>query len=209
MSTNNKSGVGFDCQVNENELLVNKSEINDNVNDNVFESASDSSVNETEEDDNQANNRYKIGVGYHVVPPPFTGNFMPPRPDLSFAGLDDYVFKPKVSETIISLPESKTSASKTSKKSVEEPKTVQTSAPIIKEWKSDSDDECEIRQSKPSYTKISFVKSDEYVKASREPIKQKENVEQNKYKIAIDYGVFSHLSKKSVENQEELKLLQT
>nr|GEU51472.1 copia protein [Tanacetum cinerariifolium] len=28
-----------------------------------------------------------------IVPPPYTGNYMPPRADLSFAGLDDYVFK--------------------------------------------------------------------------------------------------------------------
>nr|GEU47808.1 hypothetical protein [Tanacetum cinerariifolium] len=38
------------------------------------------------EDNNQANDRYKAGEGYHIVPPPYTGNFMPPRPDLSFAG---------------------------------------------------------------------------------------------------------------------------
>nr|GEU45494.1 hypothetical protein [Tanacetum cinerariifolium] len=30
------------------------------------------------------NNRYKIGKGYHVVPPPYTGTFMPPKPDLVF-----------------------------------------------------------------------------------------------------------------------------
>ncbi|GJR42833.1 hypothetical protein Tco_1055861 [Tanacetum coccineum] len=133
VSANNKSGVGFDCQVNENELLVNKSEMVDNVFDNVFESAFDSSVNETEENDNQANNRYKTGVGYHAIPPPYTGNFMPPRPDLPFAGLDDSVFKPTMSETITSFPKSETSASKTSKNSVEQPITVRTSASLIKE----------------------------------------------------------------------------
>nr|GFA27243.1 hypothetical protein [Tanacetum cinerariifolium] len=30
------------------------------------------------------NNRYKSGEGYHVVPPPYTGTFMPPKPDLVF-----------------------------------------------------------------------------------------------------------------------------
>ncbi|GJU42826.1 ribonuclease H-like domain-containing protein [Tanacetum coccineum] len=47
ISVNNKSGVGFDSQMNENELHdchLNKSE--------VFESASDSSVNEIEEENN-------------------------------------------------------------------------------------------------------------------------------------------------------------
>nr|GEY13325.1 hypothetical protein [Tanacetum cinerariifolium]GEY17409.1 hypothetical protein [Tanacetum cinerariifolium] len=28
--------------------------------------------------------RYKLGEGYHVVPPPYTGTFIPPKPDLVF-----------------------------------------------------------------------------------------------------------------------------
>nr|GFA68750.1 hypothetical protein [Tanacetum cinerariifolium] len=32
----------------------------------------------------QVYNRYKSGEGYHVVPPPYIGNFMPPKPDLGF-----------------------------------------------------------------------------------------------------------------------------
>nr|GEV70432.1 reverse transcriptase domain-containing protein [Tanacetum cinerariifolium] len=93
-------------QLNERDLN-NKSD--------VFESASDSSVNESEEDNNQANDRYKADEGYHAVPPPYTGNFMPPRPDMSFAGLDDSVFKSAINETVTSVHETKTSASKTSK----------------------------------------------------------------------------------------------
>ncbi|GJX92349.1 ribonuclease H-like domain-containing protein [Tanacetum coccineum] len=33
---------------------------------------------------------------YNAVPPPYTGNFMPPTPDLSFIGLDEFVNKPVV-----------------------------------------------------------------------------------------------------------------
>ncbi|GJY41102.1 hypothetical protein Tco_0428372 [Tanacetum coccineum] len=33
---------------------------------------------------------------YNVVPPPYTGNFMPPTLDLSFTGLDEFVNKPVV-----------------------------------------------------------------------------------------------------------------
>nr|GEU39758.1 hypothetical protein [Tanacetum cinerariifolium] len=40
----------------------------------------------SEEDNNQANDRYKAVEGYHAVPSPYTGNFMPLRPDLSFIG---------------------------------------------------------------------------------------------------------------------------
>nr|GEV87645.1 hypothetical protein [Tanacetum cinerariifolium] len=137
-SSNTETGLGYDSQLNERDLN-NKSD--------VFESASDSSVNESEEDNNQENYRYKAGEGYYAVPPPYTGNFMPPRPDLSFARLDDSVFKPAISETITSLHETKTIASKTSKESMEKPKSVRPSAPIIEDSESDSDDDYEIRLS--------------------------------------------------------------
>ncbi|GJY30700.1 putative ribonuclease H-like domain-containing protein [Tanacetum coccineum] len=157
ISAKDKTGLGFDSQVNKNELHKNKSE--------VFESASDSSVNKSEKDNNQVNDRYKVGEGYHAVPPPYIGNFMPLRPDLSFAGLDESVFKFEVNETITSVHESETTAFVTTKNSLEKPKTVRPSAPIIEEWESDSDDNCVIRssieQNKPSYDKINFVKSNE------------------------------------------------
>ncbi|GJU41671.1 ribonuclease H-like domain-containing protein, partial [Tanacetum coccineum] len=41
----------------------------------------------------------KKGLGYenyNAVPPPYTGNFMPPTPGLSFTGLDEFVNKPIV-----------------------------------------------------------------------------------------------------------------
>nr|GEY04049.1 ribonuclease H-like domain-containing protein [Tanacetum cinerariifolium] len=98
-------------------------------------------------DSNQANDRYKAGEGYHAVPPPYTRNFMPLRPDLSFAGLDDSIFKSAISETVTSVHETETSASKTSKESMEKPKTIRSSAPIIEDWESDSDDDCENRPS--------------------------------------------------------------
>ncbi|GJT00028.1 ribonuclease H-like domain-containing protein [Tanacetum coccineum] len=36
----------------------------------------------------------KAGLGYNAVPPPFTGNFMPPKPDLVLPNIDDYATKP-------------------------------------------------------------------------------------------------------------------
>ncbi|GKA02315.1 ribonuclease H-like domain-containing protein [Tanacetum coccineum] len=35
----------------------------------------------------------KKGLGYNAVPPPYTGNFMSPTPDLSFTDLDEFVNK--------------------------------------------------------------------------------------------------------------------
>ncbi|GJU15455.1 ribonuclease H-like domain-containing protein [Tanacetum coccineum] len=44
--------------------------------------------------DCQIVDKCKIGLGYNVVPPPYTGNFMPPKPDLSFSGLEEFVNEP-------------------------------------------------------------------------------------------------------------------
>nr|GEV28683.1 ribonuclease H-like domain-containing protein [Tanacetum cinerariifolium] len=54
---------------------------------------------ENDRDDNQVNNRFKKGEGDHAVHPPYTGNYMPPRADLSFAGLDNSVFESKESDS--------------------------------------------------------------------------------------------------------------
>ncbi|GKA28356.1 hypothetical protein Tco_0714524 [Tanacetum coccineum] len=89
---------------------------------------------ESDVDDSLVNDRFKTGEGFHAVPPPYTGNYMPSRPDLSFVGLDDSVYKTKVSET-------ETSISKTSKDIVEKPKTVRPSAPIIEDWDTNSDND--------------------------------------------------------------------
>ncbi|GJX33336.1 hypothetical protein Tco_0243191 [Tanacetum coccineum] len=75
----------------------------------------------------------KKGLGYenyNAVPPPYTGNFMPPTPDLSFTGLDEFVNEPVVEN-------SKAMSSK------EEPKVVRKNddALIIEEWVSDDEEE--------------------------------------------------------------------
>ncbi|GKB47290.1 putative ribonuclease H-like domain-containing protein [Tanacetum coccineum] len=162
-------------QMTENELH----DIHKN-NSEVFVSASDSSVNEIEEENNHVNDRFKKVEGYHAVPPPYTGNYMPSRPDLSFAGLDDSVYKTNVSETITSVPRNESTASKSSKDNLEQPKDVRPSAPIVEEWESDSDDDCvtrpSIEQNKPSYAKINFVKSNENTRKSV--------IEQNTYRQA-------------------------
>ncbi|GJU63147.1 ribonuclease H-like domain-containing protein [Tanacetum coccineum] len=148
-------------QMNENELHdchLNKSE--------VFESASDSIVNEIEEENNQVNDRFKKVEGYHVIPPPYTGNYMPSRPDLFFARLDDYVYKTNVSETIFSVPRIKSTASKSSKDSLEQPKDVRPSAPIIEECESDSDDDC---------GDTNKSKQEEYPKKSQSPRDNRRN----------------------------------
>ncbi|GKC03924.1 hypothetical protein Tco_0995534, partial [Tanacetum coccineum] len=114
---------------------------------NMFVSASDSSMNEIEEENNQVNDRFKKVEGYHAVPPHYTGNYMPSRPDLSFAGLDDSVYKTNVIETITSVSRNESTASKSSKDNLEQPKDVRPSPPIVEEWESNSDDD---RVTRPS-----------------------------------------------------------
>ncbi|GJX33595.1 hypothetical protein Tco_0243450 [Tanacetum coccineum] len=165
ISVNNKTSIGFDSQMTENELY----DIHKN-NSEVFVSISNSSMNEIEEENNQVNDRFKKVKGYHAVPPPYTGNYMPSRPELSLAGLDDSVYKTNVSKTITSVPRNESTASKSSKDNLEQPKDVRPSAPIIEEWEFDSDNDCVIRpsieQNNLSYAKINFVKSDENTRKS-------------------------------------------
>nr|GEW29277.1 retrovirus-related Pol polyprotein from transposon TNT 1-94 [Tanacetum cinerariifolium] len=78
----------------------------------------------SDEENSLANDRFKKGEGYHVVPPPLTGNYMPPKPDLSFAGLDDSNYKFTISETVTSLTKNVKDAPKTSTDFVEKPKEV-------------------------------------------------------------------------------------
>ncbi|GJS68052.1 hypothetical protein Tco_0682617 [Tanacetum coccineum] len=68
----------------------------------------------------------------NVVPPPYTGNFMPPKPDLSFSGLEEFVNEPIVSEPTVKKPVAETSEAKAS---ADKPKVVRKNngAPIIEE----------------------------------------------------------------------------
>ncbi|GJR39761.1 ribonuclease H-like domain-containing protein [Tanacetum coccineum] len=64
--------------------------------------------------DCQIVDKCKTGLGYNVVPPPYTGNFMPPKPDLSFSGLEEFVNKPIVSEPTVKKHVVETSKAKAS-----------------------------------------------------------------------------------------------
>ncbi|GJV13220.1 hypothetical protein Tco_1354761, partial [Tanacetum coccineum] len=146
----------------------------------------------------QENNRYKTSEGYHAVPPPYTGNFMPPKYDLVLADEGEYVFN----ESVTSIPDVVTSEAKTN---VSKPKPV--SEPLIEDWISDSEDENEtefkFKQRKPSFAKTEFVKSNEHVKTPRESVKKVENKKQAKYpmknsqspRACYECGSFNHLIK--------------
>ncbi|GKG30380.1 hypothetical protein Tco_0420278, partial [Tanacetum coccineum] len=86
ISAKDKASLGYDSQMNESEVVHS-----------VFNSR------ESDVANSPVNDRFKTSEGFHTVPPPYTGNYMPSRPELSFAGFDDSVYKTKVSETETSI----------------------------------------------------------------------------------------------------------
>nr|GEU75994.1 ribonuclease H-like domain-containing protein [Tanacetum cinerariifolium] len=126
--------IGYDSQFNEKEVLNIKEE---EVTKTVFDNRS------SDEENSVANDRFKKGEGYHTVPPPLTGNYMPSKPDLSFAGLDDSIYK--------------------------KPKEDRSSSPLIEDWKTDSDDDS-VFTPEPIPAKIDFVKAEVFTRSSRIPV---------------------------------------
>nr|GEV30960.1 uncharacterized mitochondrial protein AtMg00810-like [Tanacetum cinerariifolium] len=106
--------------------------------------------------------RYQSGEGYHVVPPPYTGTFMLPKPNLVFHDA------PNVHETIHTAFNVTLSPTKHNK---DLSHTHIPSAPIIEDWVSDSeeDSEAELPQNSPS-----FVQPNEQVKTPRPSVKSVE-----------------------------------
>nr|GEV33643.1 hypothetical protein [Tanacetum cinerariifolium] len=146
--TNDKTGLGYNSQVfthamfNCNAYLSSESD----------ESWTPSSLND----------RFQSSDGYHVVPPPYTGAFMPPKPDLVFNNApttvetDHPAFNVKLSPT---KPDQDFSHN------------YRPSTPIIEDWVSNSEDESE---TKTPQILPSFVQSTEQVKSPRPSIQHVE-----------------------------------
>ncbi|GJV76111.1 ribonuclease H-like domain-containing protein [Tanacetum coccineum] len=114
--------------------------------------------------------RFVTAEGMHAVPPPMTGNYMPSGPDIE-VDYSQFTYGPK--QTQPSESESQTSACDTCESNistepselvsesvviesnVESKSKVWSDAPIIEEYKSDSDDECVVipikQQETPSF----------------------------------------------------------
>nr|GEV88230.1 hypothetical protein [Tanacetum cinerariifolium] len=155
--------------------------------------------------DRQIVDNYKKGLGYenyNVVPPPYIENFMPPKPDLSFTGLDKFANKPVDRQIVDNCkkglgyenynvvpppyienfmpPKPDLSFTGLDKK--------KTDASIIKEWVSDDEDEEMIQPKfeqkivKTSIAKIKFVKPKQPEKKARKTVKQVEKSRQNTHR---------------------------
>ncbi|GJS42102.1 ribonuclease H-like domain-containing protein [Tanacetum coccineum] len=110
ISSKDKTGLGYGDQLNKNDSSGSE----------LFNSIFDSRS--SDGDDNQTNDRFKKDNGYHAVPPPLTGNYMPPLADLSFAGLDDSVYRPTANKTSASVSQVEANITPPSDASVEMPR---------------------------------------------------------------------------------------
>nr|GEY99294.1 hypothetical protein [Tanacetum cinerariifolium] len=106
--------------------------------------------------------RFQPSDGYHDVPPPYTGTFMPPKPDLVFntaptaVETDHPAFNVQLSPTKLEQYLSHTN---------------RPTSPIIEDWVSDSEDESE---TKAPQIVSSFVQSIEQVKSPRPSVQHAE-----------------------------------
>ncbi|GKF21374.1 hypothetical protein Tco_0070012 [Tanacetum coccineum] len=67
--------------------------------------------------DSKIMDKYKTGLGYNDVPPPYTRNFMPPKSDLVYPILDDFVdVNESISETGVEKPTVETNKPKSARK---------------------------------------------------------------------------------------------
>ncbi|GKA40855.1 hypothetical protein Tco_0733448, partial [Tanacetum coccineum] len=138
MSAKVKNGLGYGTQLDE---MSNKSKTDSEISMSVFE------VRSSDEEITPANDRFSKEDGYHAVPLLITGNFLTPRADISFAGLDGYAIRKKIieskttelntkpSETVGKLNEANTQKPKTVYESVNRDKV------IIEDWNSDDEDD--------------------------------------------------------------------
>ncbi|GJX73142.1 putative ribonuclease H-like domain-containing protein [Tanacetum coccineum] len=92
LSAKDKTGLGYGDQLNENDSSGSE----------LFNSVFDS--HSSDGDDNQTNDRFKKDNEYHAVPSPLTRKYIPPLADLSFAGLDDSIYRPTANKTSATVP---------------------------------------------------------------------------------------------------------
>nr|GEV81536.1 retrovirus-related Pol polyprotein from transposon TNT 1-94 [Tanacetum cinerariifolium] len=164
--TNDKTGLGYNSQVFTRAMFDY---------DNYLSSRSDEILPPCPIYD-----RYQSGNRYHVVPPPYTGTFMPPKPDLVFNNTptnvetDHPAFHVKLSPT---RPDQDLSH------------TYRPSAPIIKDWVSNLEDESETQtlQNVPNFVQ------------PRKPIKTPRN-----RKACFVCKSLDHLIKDSSYNEKKM-----
>ncbi|GJR80971.1 hypothetical protein Tco_0151756 [Tanacetum coccineum] len=116
MSTRDKTGLGYSTQLNE---LSSNHETDSENSLSIFDGRS------SDDEHIPENDRFSKN-GYKAVPPPITGNFLTPRADISFAGLDEYAIRNKIIESQTTELNNRTgeTTGKTNDANTEKPKSV-------------------------------------------------------------------------------------
>ncbi|GKF62542.1 hypothetical protein Tco_0182596, partial [Tanacetum coccineum] len=138
----------------------------------------ESFVNSSEMFENQENNKSISDKGYHAVPPPYTGNFIPFKPDLTF--MDEIVESENLDVITVVTPNNVKKvksnyefADVKNNNDAVEPKTVRKNSfrpPVIEDW--NSDDECEVEIIPKDKTVSSSTEKINFVKTPRETIEK-------------------------------------
>ncbi|GJX29950.1 hypothetical protein Tco_0238029 [Tanacetum coccineum] len=119
MNANDKNGLGYSTQLNE---LSSNHETDSENSLSIFDGRS------SDDEHIPENDRFSKN-GYKAVPPPITGNFLTPRADISFAGLDEYAIRNKIIK------------SQTTKLNTKVRLQINRDSVIIEDWTSDDEEE--------------------------------------------------------------------
>nr|GEU65996.1 hypothetical protein [Tanacetum cinerariifolium] len=161
--------------------------------------------------DSEKNFKFRLDKGYHVVLPPYTRNYIPPKPGLMF--IDEQVESEfvdvvsNVTSSVVKIVESKAESVDVKNKGVYS--TVETkpvrknnfSPPIIEDWISNDESKVEfipkveVKIIRPSIENIKFVKS------AREKV-EKGNPQQKEYK---EKGVIDNDGKDRISRKGKIK----
>ncbi|GKD21759.1 hypothetical protein Tco_1223462 [Tanacetum coccineum] len=130
MSARDKTGLGYSTQLNE---LSSNHETDSENSLSIFDGRSSDDKHIPENDKFSKN-------GYKTVPPPITRNFLTPRADISFAGLDKYAIRNKIIES--QTNDTNTVKPKLASESVVSSPKINKDSVIIEDWTSDDEEKC-------------------------------------------------------------------
>ncbi|GKE34085.1 ribonuclease H-like domain-containing protein, partial [Tanacetum coccineum] len=208
MSATDKTRLGYGIQLDE---LGNRSKTNSEMSMSVFE------VKSSDEETSPASDKFSKADVYHVVLPPITGNFLTPRADISFTGLDKYAFRKKISESKTAESKTITSDSKTSEtigktnELVVSKLVINRDKVIIEDWNSDDEDDVSpvktVNFVKPNETQKVWTQRSYYTQPALRPKDLKQDIKTFGTKnmttagtsavVNIGKGKLEHASKKS------------
>nr|GEV64736.1 hypothetical protein [Tanacetum cinerariifolium] len=148
-------------------------------------------------EDSPVNDRFAKVEGMHAVPPPMTGNYMPPKSNF---GIDDS--SEEILETVPKPVQSKP-------KVVNEHK-VWSNAPIIEEYESDSDDEYVSKASVEKKPSCAFINTVKHEETPRQTIQDQDTFKNRDiFEFCGSKGVKREYSNVELRNKMELLKVST